>query len=431
MSHHRAIATVFAIHGAVAGSMSTRIPWLQGNLELTPETLGLVLLCQPIGAFIAMPMAARLAYRISGRTATRLLIALWSAAVALPALAPSPAWLFPAFFLFGAAAGMSDVVMNAHAVVLERRLGRSIMSGLHGMWAVGSLTAGGIGALAAQAGIDARLHLAAIALLLLAIGGLAGRDLYADGRFGRATASTNGLSGRATASMNGTSGRATAGADSVPGDTQAADAPAPRRFALPTLAILPIGLVGFCATFAEGASANWAAVYLTAVTEAGPGVAAAGYTVFMFCMAGTRLIGDRFIRRLGPVRAVRAGGVVAVLGGVIVVLARTPALGIAGFALVGLGLAIVVPLVLAMAGNVGATPGEGVSGVATITYLSGMISPPVTGWLAGGLSYPAAFGVITGVVVAMTLLAGVLRPAANTFPQAPAEYRERGNFVES
>ncbi|WP_433439341.1 MFS transporter [Nonomuraea sp. CA-141351] len=385
MSHHRAIAAVFATHGAVAGTLSTRIPWIQDHLHLSPATLGLALLCPSIGAFAGMPTASRLAYRFGNRAATRTLIALWCAGLALPALSPSPVWLFGAYLLFGAAAGMSDVAMNAHAVVLERRLGRSIMSGLHGMWAVGSLAAGGLGALAAHAGIDARLHLGVVSLALLAFGAAAGRGLLPD---------------------SGTAG-----------SVRVADAPPPRRFALPTRGILAIGLVGFCGTFTEGASSNWAAVYLTAVTDAGPGLAAAGYTVFMLCMASARLLGDHVIRRLGPVATVRTGGAVAVVGGVLVVAARTPALAIAGFALVGLGIAVIVPLVFAAAGNAGTTPGEGVAGVATITYLSGLIAPAVTGWVAGALSYPTAFALITAVVVLLTLLAPVLRRSPDSHPE--------------
>ncbi|TYB61435.1 MFS transporter [Nonomuraea sp. PA05] len=375
MSHHRAIAVIFAVHGAVAGTMSTRLPWLQDQLSLDPGTLGMALLCPPIGAFVGMPMAARVAHRFGSRAATRVLLGLWCLVMALPPLSPSPLWLAAALLLSGVGAGMSDITMNAHAVVLERRLGRSIMSGLHGMWAVGSLTGGGVGTLAAQAGIDARIHIGAVAAVLLTVSVLAGRGLLQDGPAGAAPSG----------------------------------GPAPRRFALPSRAILPLGVVGFCAVFAEGASANWSAVYLTAVTDAGPGVAAAGYTVLMLCMAGMRLTGDRFIRALGPVTAVRAGGVVGVLGGVLVVTARTPALGIAGFALVGLGVAVVMPLVMAAAGNAGTNASEGVTGVATITYLSGMVAPPITGWLADGLSYPAAFAMITGVMVVMTLLARVVR----------------------
>ncbi|WP_188194516.1 MFS transporter [Nonomuraea sp. SYSU D8015] len=386
MSPHRAIAAVFAAHGAVAGSLSTRIPWIQGHLDLTPGTLGLGLLFPSIGAFIGMPLASRLAYRFGSRTATRALIALWCAGLALPALAPSPAGLFAVFLLFGSAAGMSDVVMNAHAVEVERRLGRPIMSGLHGMWSVGSLAAAALGALAAQSGLDARIHLGAVSVTLVAASAVAGRSLLPDG------------------TMTGEEPQA----GGVP-----ADAPPPRRFALPTRAILTIGLVGFCATFAEGASSNWAA-YLTKVADAGPGLAAAGYTVFMLCMAGMRLVGDRAVRWFGPVAAVRTGGIVAAVGGVIVVTSRTPAPAIAGFALVGLGIAVTVPLVFAAAGRAGATPGEGVAGVATITYLSGLIAPAVTGWVAGALNYPTAFALITAVVVLLPLLAPALRPSPDT-----------------
>ncbi|MFI9596219.1 MFS transporter [Nonomuraea sp. NPDC052265] len=373
MSPHRAIAAVFAAHGAVAGSFATRIPWLQEHVHLSAGMLGFALLCPSIGAFAAMPLASRLAHRFGSRATTRVLLTLWCGGLALPAFAPAPAWLFAIFLLYGASAGMCDVVMNAHGVTLERHLKKPVISGLHGMWAVGSLAAGGLGTLAAHVGIDARLHLGTVAAVLVVLGGIAGRGLLPDG-------------------------------------PQAAGAPAPRRFALPSRAIAAIGVVGFCGTFAEGASSNWAAVYLTNVADAGPGVAAAGYTIFMLCMAGARLAGDRVVRLTGPVRAVRAGGIVAVAGGVLVVLARTPALGVAGFALVGLGVAVIVPLVFAAAGNAGPTPGEGVAGVATITYLSGLTAPAVTGWVADSVSYPAAFTLITGVLVALTVLAPVLRP---------------------
>ncbi|MFE3451610.1 MFS transporter [Nonomuraea sp. NPDC059194] len=384
MTPHRAIGAAFAIHGAVAGSLATRLPWIQDHLGLGATTLGLILLCPSIGAFVAMPMASRLSYRLGSATATRILLALWCLVLALPALAPVPAALVAVFLLYGAAAGMCDVVMNAHGVVLERHLRRPIISGLHGRWCLGSLAGGGLGILAAHTGTDARAHLGAMALLLLVMGVVAGRGLLHDDM-----------------TANGSS----------------AEAPAPRRFALPPRAVLAIGVVGFCGTFVEGASSNWAAVYLTEVAAAGPGMAAAGYTVFMLCMAGARLAGDRLVHRFGPVTVVRAGGALAVVGGIIVVAARTPLLCVAGFALIGLGVATIVPLVFAQAGHVGPTPGEGVAGVATITYLSGLTAPAVTGWVAGGISYPAAFGMITGVAVLMVLLATAMRPRVR---QAPA-----------
>ncbi|NEA26321.1 MFS transporter, partial [Actinomadura bangladeshensis] len=165
-SPHRAIAAVFAVHGAVAGTLATRLPWIQDRLDLSPTVLGLALLCPSVGAFTAMPTASRVAHRIGERRTVRLLIAAWCAALTLPALAPAPGWLFAAMLLFGATAGMSDVVMNAHGVAVEREVRRPVMSGLHGLWCVGSLAAGGAGIAAAHARIDARLHLGLVAVVL-------------------------------------------------------------------------------------------------------------------------------------------------------------------------------------------------------------------------------------------------------------------------
>ncbi len=372
MTHHRAIALVFAVHGAVSGSLITCIPWFQQHFHLSPATLGLLLLCQPVGAFLAMPMAGRIAHRLGGRTATRLLILLWCAWLPVPALAPAPGWLFAAFLVYGMVAGTSDVLMNAHGVALERRLGRSIIAGLHGRWSIGSLAAGGVGILASGYGMGARDHLLAVTALLLVPAVVAGRAL-------------------------------------APDEPVDADAPAPRRFALPNRAILAIGLVGFCGTFAEGATSDWAAVYTSKVASAGPSTATAAYTVFMLCMAATRLVGDRVVGRIGAVAVVRGGGATAAGGAVLVVLARTPWLCIAGFALVALGIAVIVPLVFSAAGNSGGAAGEGVAGVATITYLSGLIAPAAMGWVAGALSYPAAFAMVALAAAAMAALAGTLR----------------------
>ncbi|MFD0327702.1 MFS transporter [Streptacidiphilus monticola] len=169
--------------------------------------------------------------------------------------------------------------------------------------------------------------------------------------------------------------------------------------------------MGFCGTFVEGASSSWAGVYLTRVTGAGAALATTGFTLFTLAMALTRLLGDRAVQRFGPVRVVRAGASVAVLGGVLVTAAPGPWPCILGLALIGAGIALNVPLVFSAASRTGVNAGEGVAGVATLTYAASLVSPGVIGWIAGALSYPAAFGLITAFALAMVPLAGRLRPA--------------------
>ena len=141
-----AVATVFAVHGAASGSFAARIPWIAENLRLDEGSLGLALIMPAVGSLSTMPFAGRLVQRWGGRTATRVLIAAWSLAIGVLALAPNRWALMGMLLLAGAAAGTSDIAMNAEGVEVEQRLGRSIMSSLHGMWSVGGLIGSGIGA---------------------------------------------------------------------------------------------------------------------------------------------------------------------------------------------------------------------------------------------------------------------------------------------
>lgn len=380
-SRHRAIALIFLIHGTVAGSLATSLPWLQAHDRLSPAALGLVLFCAPIGSFVAMPTATRVAHRIGAVRATRWLILLWCAVLPAPILAGGPILLFPAYLLLGMAAGGSDVMMNAQGVALERHTGRPVMSGLHGMWCLGSLVAGAVGILAAQVHLDPRIRLLFTAAVLVVLAVYAGRGLGTD----------------------------------VPGSSTSE--PAPRKFALPTRAVLAIGIAGFCATFAEGATTSWSGVYVTKAVGAGPTVAAAAYTLFMVSMTATRLFGDAVVRRIGPVAAVRVGGAVAACGGVLVVAVRSPWPCMLGLVLIGTGIAMNVPLVFSAAGRKGTSLGESVAGVATITYMSGLIAPAAIGWTAGAAGYPAAFAVITVSAASLTALAGALRPTPQGAPR--------------
>ncbi|MFD9337476.1 MFS transporter [Streptomyces sp. NPDC060028] len=371
-----AIAAVFCAHGAVTGSFATRIPWIQEHSQLSSGTLGLALAFPALGAALAMPLAGRVAHRFGARTALRGLLAMWTLSLILPSLAPNLVALCFALFVYGATSGMADVAMNALGVETENRLGRSIMSSLHGMWSAGALAGSAAGTVAAHAGADARLHHLVAALALTVAGLVAVRGVL----------------------------------DLRPGQ----DAQAPPHFALPPKSALYIGAIGFCAVFAEGASMDWSAVYLRDVLHTEAGLAAASTTAFALTMTVARLAGDRVVDRFGAVRTVRAGGVLATAGGLLVIGVRHPAAAMAGFGLIGLGIAVVVPLAFAAAARSGPAPAQAIAGVATITYTSGLIAPSAIGAVADASSLVASFGLVTLLAFALTAGAAVLRgrPAA-------------------
>lgn len=366
-----AVAAVFAVHGAVTGSFATRVPWIQDHAGVSAGQLGLALAFPALGASLAMPLAGRISHRFGARGALRGLLALWTLSLVLPAAAPNMLTLCLALFVYGATAGMSDVAMNALGVEVENRLDRSIMSGLHGMWSVGAVVGSAAGTLAAHLGSDARLHHTLAAAVLTVVGFAACAWVL----------------------------------DLQPTE----DEEPPPRFALPPRSALLIGAIGFCAVFAEGASLDWSAVYLRDQLGTSAGLAAACTTGFTLTMAVARIAGDRVVDRYGAVRTVRASGVVALLGGVLIVSAGHPAVAMTGFALMGLGIAVVVPLCFAAAGRSGSNPSLAIAGVATITYTSGLIAPSAIGLLAQATSLMVSFVLVTVLTCGIAGFARVLR----------------------
>ena len=366
-----AVAVIFAVHGASTGTFAARIPWIADHLHLGAGQLGLALIMPALGALSAMPFTGRVVGRFGGKTATRLFIALWSIALIAIPLAPNR-WAFMVVLLLaGAAAGTGDMAMNAEGVAVEKVLGRSIMSGLHGMWSVGGLIGAGIGASAAYLGIGAPANLAVMGTVLLVIGVTAGHWLL----------------------------------ETEPSATEAP------RFSLPRGPVLIIGLIGFCAVFAEGACADWAAVYLRRVMQQGEAVAAVAYATFAFSMAAGRLCGDFLVNRYGAVRTVRFAGVIGVLGGMLVVTKVSPAVAALGFGLIGLGVAVVVPLAFSAAGHIGDHPATAIAGVATISYGSGLAAPGLMGGIAQATSLPISFALVTILIGVIALSAGRLSAA--------------------
>jgi MFS family permease len=371
-----AVAVIFTVHGAVTGSFATRIPWIANRLDTDAGGLGFALFFVAVGALLAMPFAGRITHRFRSRPVARWLMVGWCLALIPTAFATSLPLLCVALLVYGATSGLADVAMNAQGVAVEQQAGRSIMSGLHGMWSMGGLIGSGFGVLAAHAALDARIHFAVAAAALSAIAIVAARFLL----------------------------------DITPPDEGAP------LFALPPRRVVLIALVGFAAVFAEGASADWAAYYLTDITHAAPALAAGAFSGFAATMAVARLAGDRVVDRFGPVWTVRVGGVLATIGALTVALARVPWLAIVGFALVGLGVAVVVPLAFTAAGNAGPHPGQQIAGVATIAYGAGLIAPASIGGIADVSSLSVSFVVVA--VLAALIVVGATTMRRRTSPSS-------------
>lgn len=387
-----AVGAVFALNGTVTGTFASRLPWIAARLHLSSGLLGMVGLTMSIGALIAIPLTARFVHGVGPAAATRVLIAASSAALVLPALAGDLVALCAAVLTFGALIGITDNAMNAQAVEAERRAGRPIMSGLHGLWSVGVLAGALTGSLAAHLRIGPPAQFTVIAVIAAAGGASAGRAFAGERPAGPVSKVA------------------------VP------------RFAWPHGRLLLIGLVGFAAIFVEFAANDWSAVFLHWELHASQAEAAIATGAFAGAMAAGRLCGDAVVRRAGAAASVRGCGAVGVAGCLLVATAPAAPAALAGFVLIGLGVSVVVPEVFSAAGRASTSAAIGVAGVATVSYGAGMAAPSVMGGVADISSLRVAFAVAALLAAAIAAGAGLLgraaapaRSAGDSTPGWPAD----------
>lgn len=160
----------------------------------------------------------------------------------------------------------------------------------------------------------------------------------------------------------------------------------------------------------EGAVNSWGAVYLSDITGAGPAVASLGYFAFSVTMIVVRLAADRIVERIGPVLFLRLAGVVALAGFVVVLAAPAPLAAVFGFALVGLGVAGVVPVAWSAAGRKQRdAPGRAVAAVAACGFAGFLVEPVIIGAIAGWAGLPWGLSTAMVAAAAVAFLARSLR----------------------
>lgn len=358
-----AVTAIFFANGALIANWFARVPDVKQALGLSEGALSVALLAMAIGALLSQPTAGWVIGKVGSRKVTMVMAFANCAALILPGFAPSLPFLMLALFVYGASNGGLDVAMNAQAALVERRYARPIMNSFHALWSVGGLTGAAIGGLAAARGLATETHFLMAATAGVVVMLIAMRGLIPDG--------------------------------------PAASSSHEPAFALPTRALLPMGVVALCALICEGAIGDWGAIYLREGLGSAAGVAAAGYAVFALTMAGGRFAGDWLATRFGSGNVVRVGGALVVAGIGLALVSATPAIAIAGYGLVGAGVSCVFPLIMSAAARTpGVAPGVGIAAMATAGYTGFLLGPPLIGGMAelftlrGALGVLAVFGLV-------------------------------------
>lgn len=374
------------------GLWAAGLPSLNDRLDLGPGRLGSVLLLISGGALVSMLAAGPLVDRWSSRRVCWFAGPFSGLVLLGPALAPSYWALAALAVLFGLGLGVTEVAMNAHSVEVERRYGRPIISAFHGTWSLGGAAGGGLTSLALQAGLEAQWLLIAAAVVVPFLYVPAARLLLPD----------------PPEHVSAESGSGSGSGGSL-------------RWGL----IAVLGLAAFAGHLSEGAAIDWAALHARWVLEVDPAMAPLAYTIFSVAMTTVRLLGDPIRARLGSVRTIQLAGVFATAGYALVLL--SPLAGAlhvvcawTGWALAGVGLATVVPVLFSAVGAAGGRVGRALAMVTAFGYSGLLLGPAVLGYVAESTSLPVAL-IIPAVLAAVVTLAGSPAIRALLRHSAPAE----------
>ena len=366
-----AVMAIFFSNGALLASFYPHVPYIQEKHQLSEGVLGLALLSASIGAICMLLFTGWLISHFGSRVTTRVASLVYCCMLPLPILAPNLPLLMLSMVFFGASNSLMDVSMNTQAIAIEKGMQKPIISSFHALFSLGNLAGAGLGAISLSLGMIPGQHVLIVSAVIAVIL-LVSIFYLLPSTYDGATQTT--------------------------------------VFILPGKALMVLSLIGLGSMLSEGAIGDWSAVYMRNNLATSAALAASGFTAYSLTMTIGRITGDRLRAWLGSVRLVRYSAALACLGLGVALVVGNPYVAILGFALVGIGLSNIVPIVFSAAGNVpGVNAGTGIAAVASIGYLGGLAGPPVIGFTAQATSLPIALGFLVLILGFITVFAGKIK----------------------
>jgi MFS family permease len=377
----KGLLATFFFMGVVSMAWVARIPEIRDANGLNNGQLGLILISSTAGAILGAQLAGRLVHSYGTKAVIRVAIIIMPIGLILMGFSTSPITLIFGLFIMGLGYSSMDIASNTQAVVIEKLLGRRVMSSFHALWSSGAFATTVLGGSIAKH-VSPRDNLVGVGIVCFFLFIPAVRMLLS------------------------------AELDEHSGGEEETEAKIPffGKSVLPLWG-MGIGLLG--GLIAEGAASDWGAILLRDDMGFGIGVNASAFAVFSLAMITARFMGDRALDHFGPRKTVLYGGYLGGIGlgagiAIGVPLSDTqPILALIivniGFACAGIGIGPMFPAYILAASEVpGIASSIAIARVGVIGIAGYFIGPSVTGALAQVLTLPVAMM----YPVLMLLLAG-------------------------
>lgn len=361
-----ATRAIFFVTGMAMGLWAALVPYAQMRTHAEAGQLGLLLLCLGGGSLIAMLGSGRIIGLAGCRRVIVVSVVLYCLMLPLLATLADIRLLAASLFVFGMGIGLADVAMNVQGTLVEQAADKPLMSGFHCLWSVGGIAGAGGGALLLGAGISPQTTTFWAVALIVLVTACSFPALLTSG-----------------------------GEDPhQPPDTASR----------PNFRLVLMAIMAMICFMAEGAILDWSGIFMTqdrgmAVEHAGWGFAA-----FAVAMSLMRATGDAVVKTLGRQHVLIIGGILGIAGYLIVVLVPGWTMALCGFALVGIGAANIVPVLITLAGQEKVMPvHRSVALVATLGYLGVLGGPALIGWVVHLTNLYVAFALVAAAFMVIVL----------------------------
>lgn len=368
------VALFYFSMGLMFASWASRIPDIKTSLHLNDAQFGTILFAMPAAQFIMMTFSGKLVTRFGSRKVVLFALPLYSICLSNIGLVREGWQLAFALFLFGLTANLCNISINTQGVAAERLYQRPIMASFHGGWSVAGFTGALIGLTMINLKIAPYWHFVTVILIVWTIIWFNHQYL---------------IKGKPAINP---------------------DEPRRKFFNKPDIALVQLGVIGFCSMASEGAMFDWSGIYFKDVVRAPSSLVILGYTSFMIMMASGRFLADFVTSKIGRKRLLQICGTMISTGLYIAVLFPYIITSTIAFMLVGLGVSSIVPSVYSAAGkHTKVPPGIALATVASVSFLGFLMGPPMIGYIsqAAGLRY--SFAVIGIFGIGMTLMVSRIR----------------------
>ena len=358
----------FSLLGAFWGSFAATVPVLKSQMAINDATFGLAMLLAAMGSVFAMWLAPWADHKL-GRYS-----------IMLGGLGLIVAFLLPGFMthwvmfaivmmLCSSFSGALDVIMNAQVAQTETQITRPVMSLHHAIFSFAYAGAAFIAGLWREAGFDTWVPFAFVAVIGAVLSPWMRRDVWTE-------------------------------------DDQSTPT---KGLGMPVIFVVIAGFIIMVAFIAEQAAEAWSALHLERTMGAGAAMGALGPTILGVTMGIGRLYGQVMTERFGEMKTIRVSAVFASFGAVLAGASINLGLTYVGFAIIGLGISVMVPLIFAVVGK--SVPARKrtliISRVALVGYIGFFVGPAMMGGVSQVFTLGTSF-VILGVVLG--LVGGLMPP---------------------